>query len=65
MQGRALIRAYFSDADPAIVMMNLLTYVLLRLVGPTGIGATFALSLWTGVVSDWAAKRQWSKQKLV
>ena len=25
MQGRALIRTYFSDADPAIVMMNLMT----------------------------------------
>jgi hypothetical protein len=43
----------------------LLTYVILRLVGPTGIGATFLLSLWTGVVADWAAKRRQGRQKLV
>jgi len=49
----------------AFVWCFLLTYALLRLVGPTGIGATFVLSLWTGVVSDWAAKRRQNKQKLV
>jgi len=49
----------------AFVWCFLLTYALLRLVGPTGIGATFGLSLWTGVVSDWAAKRRQNKQKLV
>lgn len=43
----------------------LLTYVILRLVGPTGIGATFLLSLWTGVVADWAARRRQGRQKLV
>jgi hypothetical protein len=43
----------------------LLTYVILRLVGPTGIGATFLLSLWTGVVADWAARRRLRSQKLV
>jgi hypothetical protein len=43
----------------------LLTYAILRLVGPTGIGATFLLSLWTGVVADWAARRRLSRQKLV
>ena len=43
----------------------LLTYVILRLVGPTGIGATFGLSLWTGVVADWAAKSRQKRQKLV
>ena len=49
----------------AFIWSFLLTYALLRLVGPTGIGATFALSLWTGVVSDWAGKRRQSRQKLV
>ncbi len=36
----------------------LLTYVVLRLVGPTSIGATFFLSLWTGLVADWSATRR-------
>jgi hypothetical protein len=49
----------------AFIWCFLLIYVLLRLVGPTGIGATFGLSLWTGVVADWAAKRRQNRQKLV
>ena len=49
----------------AFIWCFLLTYVLLRLVGPTGIGVTFGLSLWTGVVADWAAKRRQKNQKLV
>jgi hypothetical protein len=49
----------------AFIWCFLLTYVLLRLVGPTGIGATLGLSLWTGVVADWAAKRRQNRQKLV
>jgi hypothetical protein len=49
----------------AFIWCFLLTYVLLRLVGPTGIGATLALSLWTGVVADWAGKRRQHRQKLV
>jgi hypothetical protein len=39
--------------------------VLLRLVGPTGVGATFGLSLWTGMIADWAAKRRQKSRKLV
>jgi hypothetical protein len=31
----------------------LLTCVILRLVGSTGIGATFLPSLWTDVVANW------------
>jgi hypothetical protein len=42
-----------------------LTYVILRLIGPTGVGATFILSLWTGIVADWAAKHRQGRQKLV
>jgi len=49
----------------AFIRCFLLTYVILRLVDPTGIGATFGLSLWTGVVADWAAKRRLRRQKLV
>jgi hypothetical protein len=49
----------------AFIWCFLLTSVILRLVGPTGIGATFGLSLWTGVVADWAAKRRQRSQKLV
>ena len=49
----------------AFIWCFLLTYVILRLVGPTGIGVTFGLSLWTGVVADWAAKRRQKRQKLV
>jgi len=49
----------------AFIWCFLLTYVILRLVGPIGVGATFALSLWTGVVADWAARRRQNRQKLV
>ena len=49
----------------AFIWSFLLTYVILRLVGPTGAGLTFALSLWTGVVADWAARRRQDRQKLV
>jgi MFS family permease len=49
----------------AFIWCFLLAYVLLRLVGPTGIGATFALSLWTGVVADWAGKRRRNREKLI
>jgi len=49
----------------AFIWCFLLTYVLLRFVGPTGIGATFALSLWTGVVADWAGKRRRNREKLI
>lgn len=49
----------------AFIWCFLLTYVLLRLVGPTGLGATFGLSLWTGLVADWAGRRQQRRQKLV
>lgn len=52
-------------ATKAFIWCFLLTYVLLRLVGPTGIGVTFGLSLWTGMVADWAAKRRQERQKLV
>ena len=49
----------------AFIWCFLLTYVLLRLVGPTGLGATFGLSLWTGLVADWAGRRKQRRQKLV
>ena len=42
----------------------LLTYTLLRQVGPTGIGATFFLSVWAATVADWAAKRRNRREKL-
>jgi hypothetical protein len=49
----------------AFIWCFILTYVILRLVGPTGVGATFALSLWTGIVADWSARRRLRSQKLV
>lgn len=39
-------------AAKGFIWSFLLTYAILRFVGPTGIGATFLLSLWTGVVAD-------------
>jgi hypothetical protein len=65
MQGRALIRTYMSDADPAIIMMNLMTYVVLRLIGPAGAWTTVALSLWTGIVASWTTGLRERRQKLV
>jgi hypothetical protein len=52
-------------ATKAFIWCFLLTYVILRLVGPTGIGATLGLSLWTGMVADWAAKRRRNRETLV
>jgi hypothetical protein len=52
-------------ATKAFIWCFLLTYVILRLIGPTGVGATFILSLWTGIVADWAAKHRQGRQKLV
>jgi hypothetical protein len=49
----------------AFIWCFLLTYVILRLVGPTGVGATCVLSLWTGIVADWAARRRLKRRKLV
>jgi hypothetical protein len=36
----------------------LLTYILLRLIGPAGLWATVALGLWSGIVANWAAGRR-------
>lgn len=49
----------------AFIWCFLLTYVILRLVGPTGVGATLALSLWTGIVAEWTARRRLRSLKLV
>ena len=49
----------------AFIWCFLLTYVILRLVGLTGLGAAFGLSLWTGLVADWAGKRRQRREKLV
>ena len=48
----------------AFIWSFLLTYTILRLAGPTGIGGTLFLSLWTGVVADWAAKRRNRREAL-
>jgi hypothetical protein len=42
----------------------LLSYVLLRLVGPTGVMSTLLLSAWSGTVAGWAAIRREKYQKL-
>ncbi len=65
MQGRALIRTYMCDADPAIIMMNLLTYIVLRLLGPAGAWTAVALGLWTGIVAHWAAGLRERRQRLI
>jgi hypothetical protein len=49
----------------AFIWSFLLTCVLLRLVGPSGIGTAFLLSLWSGTVADWAARRLQSTEELV
>jgi hypothetical protein len=49
----------------AFIWGFLVTYVVLRLIGPQGAWTAVVLSLWTGFVADWAAGLRERRQKLV
>jgi hypothetical protein len=48
----------------AFVWAFLVTYIVLRLMGPQSIWAALALSLWVGAVANWAAARREKPQHL-
>lgn len=49
----------------AFIWSFLLTYVLLRIMVPLGLGVLVALGLWTGVVAHWTARWRERRQTLV
>ena len=49
----------------AFIWSFLLTYVLLRILGPPGWVTTLTLSLWTGGVAGWAARMRERRSTLV
>ena len=51
-------------ATKAFIWGFLSTYVLLRLLGPPGVVTALSLSMWAGVVADWAVRLRASRSKL-
>jgi hypothetical protein len=49
----------------AFIWGFLVTYVVLRLIGPAGAWTTVTLSLWTGIVASWTTGLRERRQKLV
>jgi len=49
----------------AFIWSFLMTYVVLRLIGPAGAWTAVALGLWTGIVANWTAGIRERHQKLV
>ncbi len=51
-------------ATNAFIWGFLLTYMLLRLLGPPGIVTALTFSVWTGIVADWAVRLRERRSKL-
>ena len=49
----------------AFIWVFLLTYFVLRLIGPDGTWTAVALSLWTGIVANWTTSLRERRQRLI